>query len=128
MKSVTKYISLLAIAILAVSTLGACAALAPKESHTPGESFTLEYVIGESVYIDEKTKLVLATIFDQKGLNASEYYSIDKPYLPYEGIEFITFNKWVAPMKATVSTFVGYNNTTHTVDFVDDYYTINVFQ
>jgi len=88
MKSITKYISLLAIAILAVSAFGTASAAGPDlniivDNNTPyvfanGDTFTNK-VISNTAYDG------LKKVFDEAGVNINEYITLSK----IQGIWFI---------------------------------------
>ncbi|GAA5819102.1 MAG: conserved hypothetical protein [Methanobrevibacter sp. CfCl-M3] len=83
MKSINKYISLLAIAILAISTFGSASAAAPDVNIIVDKETHFIFNVGQKEFeshgfIDDSTIAVLEKVFSDNGLSLSEYLTINE--------------------------------------------------
>ncbi|MDR1820227.1 MAG: hypothetical protein LBR15_08305 [Methanobrevibacter sp.] len=120
MNSLYKYISLLAIAILAISTFGSASAA---ENHTNGtQTVDLFYrASADPVFISPDNIVNIEALFDQFGLSRDDYFKIIDKY----GQKFINFDKQVVPLVGVVPHFDNYDVSTDTAYFTDN--TVRLF-
>jgi len=120
MKSITKYISLLTIAILAISAFGTASA---SENHVNGTDIDLFYSVSAGPqYITDDKLNAINELFDLANVSKDAFVVTVK----YGQTNFIKFNQQVVPLVGIVSTFNDYDPVSDVATFTDNKYRLFV--